>query len=199
MACRASVACSWSTSRRMVLSLWTISGPSFTLRKPSRMQFLCSFYVDDPVDGQAPVRSPCRDRRPCTRPPVHGYRNNGLAAGIPEAVHHVHGDPLLEPDRFPQRLQPQLGGFLAAAGTAAGRCRRWRLAAAARGCAARRAGRRCRPPAGPCAGRCTPGGRSLDTGAAAAQPDDGGSRCSSTAGERPSPRSTRAVCRGRGV
>src|SRR6476659_51213 len=102
MACRASVACSWSTSRRMVLSLWTISGPSFTLRKPSLVRFICCFDVDDPVDGEhsfgvlGGVEDP--DASTC-----YGDRNNGFQLRIPQAVHRVHGDPLFKPDGPPER------------------------------------------------------------------------------------------------
>src|SRR5687768_790100 len=113
MACLASVACSWSTSRRMVLSLWTIRGPSFTRRQLSRTHFLYCFDVDDPVDGEHPfgVLGGVEDPDPSA---AYRYRNNGFQPGIPHAVHHIHGDPLLEPDGSPQGLQPQLRGFLSA-------------------------------------------------------------------------------------
>src|SRR6478609_11903944 len=113
IACRASVACSWSTSRRMVLSLWTISGPSFTQVEPSLLHFLCCLDVDDPVDGKHPfgVLRGVEDADPSAR---HGYRNNRFQFRIPQAVHDVHHDLLPEPDGLVQGLQSQLGCLLAA-------------------------------------------------------------------------------------
>src|SRR3712207_6817938 len=97
MACRASVASSWSTSRRMVLSLWTIRGPSFTQENPSLAQFLCSLNIDDPVDGQDPFRFLGRIKH-AHASAAHRYGNNCFQAGIPQAVHDIHADALLQPD-----------------------------------------------------------------------------------------------------
>src|SRR4029453_12508974 len=110
MACLASVASSWSTSNRMVLSLCTISGPSVTLVS-SLAQFSCGFYIDDPVDGQYTFRflAGIKDPDAATG---DGDRDNGFNVRIPQAVHHVHGDRLFEPDGLLQRFQAELrGGF----------------------------------------------------------------------------------------
>src|SRR5919112_984714 len=111
MACRASVASSWSTSRRMVLSLWTIRGPSFTRGSPSLAQFLCGLNIDNAVDGQHPFGVLGGVEDP-DAPAAHREWNNNFQVGIPHAVHHVHTDSLLQPDGQLQGLQSQLGGCL---------------------------------------------------------------------------------------
>src|SRR6476620_10180703 len=94
MAWRASVASSWSTSSRMVLSLWTISGPSFTRGSPSLAQFLCSLNIDDAVDGEHPLGFLGRIEDPDASA-VDGKGNDCLQTGVALAVHYIHAHPLL--------------------------------------------------------------------------------------------------------
>src|SRR5215218_1488018 len=115
MAWRASVACSWSTSSRMVLSLWTIRGPSFIGSVLSLVQFLCRFDIDDPVDGEHALCFLVGIEHPHPAS-ADGDGENCFPARITHAVHNIHRDRLFQPYRFLQGLQPKLGDFLTAGG-----------------------------------------------------------------------------------